>query len=322
MTSRHAREPTKPGELALLEPAVIRDLLVNVSANIIAALIFGLLAGLAVTVYRARGIKRFFGISGGGSRIKVFLSAIAVEPCGTRGTAAIQEGFHGDAITEIEYRHAVEFVALLRGGSISWIVTTVLGARAGADRILSSIEKSPSFKQNSRTTSGDVEYDLPTISAKLREQDCAVLIGGPIYNLLTHHVLRSRPSDPQRRNQFFEFIRENDTSGRAIRGIRTVAGVAPQDFVRTETAASIQDYFIVTRITLANSKKRVLVCAGTCTAATSAAVDQLINWRQYKRFGDKDFGILYRIHLPPTPYGRETEPDESTAVEKLQEFEL
>jgi hypothetical protein len=273
--------------------SILIDLTVNVVADIIAAFIVGIAALAVLALYRRRGIRKFFGVAGSGSSMKVYLSTIAVNKAGTTGTAQIKEGFYGDAMTELEYRHALRFASVMRSGSVSWVLTTVLGTRAGADLILSAIEKSPSFRQNVRAGKDcEVDYDASVISACLRENTCTVLIGGPIYNLLTHHVLRRRPVSAQW-NRFFEFIRENNADGEAIRGIMTVGGLESERFIRSEDDQTITDYFIVSRLTLEKGK-RLFVCAGTCTAATAAAVDQLVNWRQYKSYQDKDFGVLYR----------------------------
>ncbi|MGH3634009.1 MAG: hypothetical protein ACRDTS_07945 [Mycobacterium sp.] len=300
--------------LSLFGPTLI-DLGINVAANILAALILGICALAVLSAYRSRGVKKFFGVSSGSASMKIFLSTIAVQPRGTMGTAGIVQGFYGDAMTEVEYRHALRFASLLRSGSAAWIFTTILGTRAGADSVASTIERSPSFRQNSRNARDEVKYDTAAISAKLREQDCTVLIGGPIYNLLTHHILEPRPEDPRYRSRFFEFIREFDATGSPIRGIRTLPGVTTEDFLRSTE----RDYFIVSRVTIDRSK-RVFICAGTCTCATAAAVDELLDWRQYTKFGDKDFGVLYRIHLPKRDGIRESEPAEAIAIEPLREF--
>jgi hypothetical protein len=298
---------------------ILLDLLVNVAANIVATLILGGLALIVLTNYRSRGVRRFFGVAGGGASVKIYLSAIAVKKGGTTGTAEIREGFHGDAMTELEYRHALRFASLLRSGSFSWVLTTVLGSRAGADKILSTIEKSPSYRQNKRDDESQIVYENPPVSAQLHESTCTVLVGGPIYNLLTHELLRSRPTNA---NRFFEFIRENDSDGNGVRGIRDLTVRVPESHVRRTSNGSIIDYFIVSRLTLERGKK-TFVCAGTCTAATAAAVDQLANWEQFKKFDDKDFGVLYRIYLPhssaSTAEGRESDPDEATAIELLRE---
>ncbi|WP_156934822.1 hypothetical protein [Pseudonocardia spinosispora] len=305
--------------------SIVVDLLVNVAANIIAAFVVGFIALAILTGYRSRGVRRFFGVASGGSSIKIFLSTIAVNPGGTRGTAEIKEGFHGDAMTELEYKHALEFAALMRSGSFSWILTTIFGTRSGADRILSTIEHSPSFRQNTRVTpGGEVSYDSNAISASLRENTCTILIGGPIYNLLTHHIFRHRPKNADDM-RFFEFIRRNDPDGKALRGIRAL-GVYPRDYIRTEGEDHIEDYFVVCRLTV-EKKKKVFVCAGTCTAATAAAVDQLTDWRKFEKYGTNDFGVLYRIFLPrastgfeSSAQGRESDPDDATAMEWVCDF--
>lgn len=135
-------------------------------------------------------------------------------------------------------------------------------------------------------------------------------------------MLRQRPTGtlPQR---FFEFIRDRDETGKPRRGIRALGGISEEEFIRQESPTGLKDYFIVEKMTIGETK--LFVCAGTCTAATAAAVDKLINWRYFEeRFGTRDFGVPYRIHLPGSatnPEGRESNPDEHTAVELVCEFE-
>lgn len=304
---------------------ILSDLGVNVAANIVASFIVGFTALFMLTRFRARGVKKFFGFAPGQSQLKVYLSAIAVQRQGTIATAPIIGGFHGDAMTEIEYRHALRFASSIKSGSASWIITTIFGQRAGAEEVLSTIEKSPSFRKNERRKEGpgvgEVLYDEQAASAALKDQACTVLVGGPIYNLLVHHLLRARPTEP-RTTRLFEFIRENTDFGDPVRGIRTLFGVTAEDYVRTEENGILRDYFIVEKISYKGRK--VFICAGTCTAATAAAIDKLLEWRHLERkFGARDFGCLYRIYLPPVSANdetRENDPDDATAIELIREY--
>lgn len=295
---------------------ILGELAVSVAANILAALVIGGVAILVLSRHRRRGLKRFFGFSPHQSGLKVYLSRIAVNKCGTTGTAYISEGFHGDAMTEVEYRHALELTSRITSGSASWIVTTLFGARTGTERAMSVITHSPSFRSNARGPGHEVQYEDQEMAARLQGDACVVLIGGPIYNLLTHHVLRHRAP-----GQFFEFIRERGPDGAQRRGIRALGRVETEDHLRSEGETNLRDYCIVQKTTIGDTK--VFVCAGTCTTATAAAVDKLMDWRQFeKRFGDKDFGVLYRLNLPATSdrQSRETSPDKDTEIYQIREF--
>src|SRR5262245_54535129 len=85
------------------------DVLTNVAAD--AIFLFSLIAltfGLGFTVWQRR-VRRFFGLTRRKFRIQIYLSSISVIPRGTRPFIGddLVEGFHGDAITELEYYYAL-----------------------------------------------------------------------------------------------------------------------------------------------------------------------------------------------------------------------
>lgn len=275
------------------------EIIDNVIANIVAVVVLAIIGAIIIAFYRTLGIKRFFGIAAPRSGLRIFLSAIPVKQGGSIGTARIEQGFFGEAITEIEYRSALSLYAALRGGPSTWFFTTVFGSRASADRATSEIEKSPSFwryHENDRDDeTTEVNYKPEDVSTLYR-QSCSILIGAPIYNLLTHHLMRvPKKGEPKSPHPFFQFIRDFENE-KPVRGIKVIQEPNTEERKREETPTYVQDYFIVSRIDLGD-KRRAFIAAGTCTAATAAAVNQLVKWRQFKKFKG-DFGVLYGIRLP------------------------
>ena len=87
--------------------ALATDLLADV-------LFAAILAAAAIWLtHRARRkrVRRFFGVMPGAGSISVYLSSIVVKERGTVGIGPIVEGYHGPAITELEYRHVLGFAA-------------------------------------------------------------------------------------------------------------------------------------------------------------------------------------------------------------------
>lgn len=289
------------------------NILVNLFANLLSALIIGALAVFLVLRVRQRGMKRFFGFRSARNNQKIYLSTIAVQRAGARGALPVREGFHGDAITELEYRHALRLAASITGRSRSWVLDALLGSRDTAERIVSSIELAVPF----RHLDLDIEYDDEDGTYDLRQKGlqekidslidqvpCVVLVGAPIYNLMTLHVVSCYPTH-------FDYIRKHDGS----RGIEERRGQGETSNLRKELPGRVdpttfEDFFVVEKLTVRTTK--VFICAGTSTSATAAALDKLGNWRSYvTEFGDADFGVLYKI-VTDAPHGRESEPPNTT----------
>lgn len=304
-------------EMEEVMTTLVVDFLTNLLANIATALIVGVLGVALVKRGKSRSMKEFFGFDPGDSlHQRIFLSTIAVEEGGTRGTSNVHVGFHGDAITEMEYRHAYQLAALFTSRSTSWVISTIFGVKSASERVVSVIEQSPSYRKQVRRPSGDVDYNDQDLQRQIDRYECVILVGAPIYNLMTHYVMRARVGS-DRVISFFEFFRGEGqySSERGIK-LTSKAGSEAKRFVRSDSEdGRVVDYFVVQKLTI--RKTKVFVCAGTCTAATAAAVDRLRQyWSEYRRFqGDHDFGYLYKVSAPGIPAEiREADP-ESAGVE-------
>lgn len=285
-----------------MDGSLLVNLLTNIVANLVSAAVLGLLVIIVVLRTRRRGMRRFFGFRTGRTSLRIHLSTIAVDKAGTQGTADIVEGFHGDAITELEYRHSLALAADVTSGSSSWLMDSVLGPRASAGRIVSKIVLSVPFRpvDDASTVAEQVRRSTSAVDNAIAESACAILVGAPIYNLMTYHTMAQY-------GKFFTFVREERDAG-AVRGIRELKSSQEHEHLRIEDEKNgiFVDYFIIEKISV--RRTTVFVCAGTCTSATAAAVDMLRDWRSlFREYGDQDFGVLYRI-TTPYPHGRETDP--------------
>jgi hypothetical protein len=269
-------------------------LYLNVLANFVSTAIIAAAVVVLLVLMRRRGMRRFFGFRPGRQKLVIYLSSIAVEPGGTRGTGALKEGFHGNAITELEYRSALELADTIRSGVTSRLLHALVGARSNSEAVAAHVVQSPSFRHLSRDPDGEVQPEW-SVADQLGTPSSIVLVGGPIYNVLTDQLLKlRRQTDTVPR---FEFLRYTTPEGRPVRGIRAYIAGRPEDYERQELDEHVVDYFVIEKIQLGDTI--VFLCAGTCTAATAAAVRKLEDWRRWaKEYGGGRFGRLYEISLP------------------------
>lgn len=302
----------------------------SVAANLLSAVVIAALVYLVATFALRRRVARFFGFRPGRTEQRVYLSSIAVKPGGTIGTIGIVSGFSGAAITESEYEHALLLASSIQARPVFRLPQAIQGAAVAGSSLVesvrSSIELSPSYREVGEP------LDLHR-HAQLRENleaafrfPSVILIGAPVYNSLVFHAMSGAGSFTSR----FAFVRESrpvGSTGRAqhARGFRIRQAGDVTEFIRDVDAdRRVTEYFVIEKVMFKprpavpkpgraprapSGETTVLLCRGTCTAATSAAMDTLRDWRTLaRRYGPDGFGAVYRLE-PAEEADREREPD-------------
>ncbi|MCI0688901.1 MAG: hypothetical protein L0Y54_16965 [Sporichthyaceae bacterium] len=289
--------------------ALATDLLADV-------LFAAILAAAAIWLtHRARRkrVRRFFGVMPGAGSISVFLSSIVVKERGTVGIGPIVEGYHGPAITELEYRHVLGFAATVETKPFIRLLRAVLpdDLVGPVEPTVCQVRVSPHLSAGEHPSRHREDHGKEVDDALAG--GCVVLVGSPVYNLLTHVVLDHPAADDGARSRF-RFIRTGDTPPTARRGVEVI-DVYPgenQRFMRTDTSelahpGPINEYFVVEKLRTAHGRT-IFICAGTCSSATAAALDRLTEWRELeRRFGAAGFGLLCEIRLAAVD-DREADP--------------
>lgn len=285
-----------PMEWSLFGP----DIIANLIADTIFAVLVVVVAIVLGNVAWRRKVRRFFGMTPGRGRLPVYLSNIWVKRAGTIGTGPITVGYHGTAITELEYKYALAFAATveskpfyraLRAIDSAELLTTV-------DPIVCHIQTSPTVDDFG---DGGAINDLVGSGT-------TIIVGAAIYNVLTKHLMAAVPSR-------FEFIRRESDGERGIK-VSNFRGNESKEFWRYEDSTNRssgekhpfnKEYFIVERLEWTRGQGKdersstIFICAGTCSAATAAALRVLADWPALaKRFRGREFGLLREIHLDAT----------------------
>ncbi|MBW8484269.1 hypothetical protein [Actinomadura parmotrematis] len=268
----------------------------------------GLVASSAVVVgwwLRRRRVRRFFGVVPGREVIRVVLPGIEVLKSATLGTAPVREGFSGVAINEVEYRYALA----LAGAVESRPLARALFAAGVLDQVTSRpvvcrIEPGPSVSEFRAEVDAGREQQARDRLRQDLGSECVVLVGGPVYNVLTH-LAQSEPGSPARTG----FLRLEE-SGRPVRGIEiTEPGGRVERFLRSEPDGDRWGEEYLALESFRWHRTQVFLCAGTCTAGTAAAVRILADWRTLqRRFGGEPFTLVYRLPIRDAS-DREREPD-------------
>lgn len=299
------------------------DLPNGLVTGLIANLIFAVLVALAAigigNYYWRRRVRDFFDILPKKGRLPIFLSNIVVRQAGTTGTAPIAQGFYGTAISEVEYFYALQLAATLETRP-AYRALSALDPNdifTPVDPIVCEIHISPKTEEL-----GAENANLSKLIRQTVGNRTAVIIGAPIYNTFTLHLMDMLSSR-------FSFIREEE-NGHPIRGIK-VRSYKGQDnerrFVRhaADDSGRQLEYFILEKLTWpirsdtgsgGRKTTKVFLCAGTCSAATAAAVRALAkNWPDLKRLTNgADFGMLCELYLQNVEMREGHPPDEDLQV--------
>ena len=285
------------------------NFVLNLLANLATALV--LAGGAWAYVKRRRDrFSRFFNLPGGG-QLHIYLSSIAIREQGTIATEPMRTGFHGEAISEMEFRHANRLSASLSGRT-SALTIALLGPTAGLSQIASRVSSSPSFRNYPRQPEDEGEDPMGIASSVAYTKEgraaienlflakgCTIIVGSPRYNILSHYLTTQfvAGSSVAPKYEFFIFQDPDEKLDRN-QGIRPRGTVDhPDQRVRHEARGFYLQYFVVEKIV--RPEHTVFWCAGTSTNATAAALRELSNWtRMYKEEGDASFARLYELQIP------------------------
>lgn len=298
--------------------SAIDQILLGMLVNLICVMLtfaigFALVNPLA-TRWAQRPRRKFFGLlSDSMSRVQIKLSNIYVKRRGTVSITPATIGFYGAAITEPEYVHALKLASAISTKPFRRALRAIAqenGLPIADLPIVCEISISPSYVQTGSDTDAEEIQDRAVTGEQLAELHnriqgmfdrggTYVLIGGPVYNAMVEHVLRLFPDNR------FEFTRPvvataEDGSPILGRGY-TYRRRIPLTVVRKEHLTGdvphYEEYFLIQKFVRQKPHPlTVFMCWGTCTAATAAAVDTLVDWRSlWRQFGDEPFAALYEL---------------------------
>ncbi|MED7827150.1 hypothetical protein [Streptomyces chiangmaiensis] len=197
----------------------------------------------------------------------------------------------GTAISKQEYREALDLADALQANPVVRLLQSAglperIVYRPLRCRVTASMPVSK-FAANRQAAAEEIKDSV-------RRADCAVLVGGPVYNTTTDVMLQHAPFA-------FEFYMDEE-NGVPVRGvhIRPVHGNTERTLLRRVEpgARGIHvEYAVVEAVDWDGT--RVFLCAGTCEATTAAAIRTLRqDWRQLaKRFGTGGFGLVFELAL-------------------------
>lgn len=285
------------------------QLLVELAANaLLVVLVLGTISLFTRITWR-RHLRRFFGVRNARRGVvRILLSSIYIKEAGTLSLNHIRKGFFGYAHTEAEYHYGLRLAAVLQTRSLGRFVRALSEKiyESAVDRSISvQVTGSPGYIQRSPTGEQVVRRPDAYIRELLAEDQTLVLVGSPLYNSAVDFALENAS-----KNCHFEFFRPDpgpDNIGYAI-GVRPFGPNGHSEpfirhKVRDESSRHnnyFHEYFLIQKISDQTLwKSRVIICAGTSTAATTAAVEKIQNWRElYKQFGVSPFAVLYELFTP------------------------
>jgi len=174
----------------------VEQVLSNGLADLCLAILLG---GVAVGVSNAswrRHVHDFFGVRRPGrGAIRVRLSSINVTPGGSTGTETVVEGFFGPAISELEYRYALGLAHSIQLKPIARVIRALMdSSTSGSEEpIVCDITMTEPYG-GPMPVDFACDRDLTDrLKARLRGATY-VLVGEPLYNVMTRYVLSTAPS--------------------------------------------------------------------------------------------------------------------------------
>jgi hypothetical protein len=304
------------------------DVLTNVVGDLVFAIGLAVAALLVSDVLWRRALHAFFGVTRPSrSAIRVRLSCINVVPGGARATDRIAGGFVGPAMSEQEYRLALRLTRVVQRRPMVRALSALMESTrsAGTEPVVCKIGSSPPYEGEA-----PVEFESDAeLARRLRRQLAGgtfVLIGEPMYNLLTRFVLHEAPS----RFLFVGGLEPGAGPARTIQvrnAYHTPADAVDEDYERKVEDGVAIEYGVLERIVDWNGST-IFLCAGTSTASTVAAVRELVEWRDLRtrfvagRGGRRrepgveplngSFGILYEVRVAD----REAVPEPHEVLER------
>jgi hypothetical protein len=289
------------------------NLLSNVASNALCIGIPLLIVFITYHLRARRWVRRFFGIADRrGATVQMRLSNIYVKPAGTLSPLSIGRGFVGPAINAAEYQYALETASAVQSHPLAgaaYALFEQFGVKAVDRPVMCKISPSLDYVRVPHQRAHehqpvDFSTDQAMVAAirrTLAAHESFVLVGSPVYNVLTYYVLTN--CGDQMRVRFVEAKTEPGHTASGIEILRFHQNGASHLFERrlTEGAdgtVTHEEYFVLQKITNWNgSPTTIFVCAGTSTAATAAALAKLSNWRTLAaEFGMGPFTLVCAVH--------------------------
>ena len=309
----------------------VPQFIVNFLADLTLAVFLGVAAIAISSAAWRRDVYRFFDIRRPRTgAIAIRLSCMNVLANGCTGTDMFSEGFVGSAISELEYRYALRLAQSVHLKPIARVIRTLrdVPGSISDEPVVCEIRMSEQCEGN-HPVDFTAESELMKRIETILRGGTFVLIGEPIYNVMTGYVLARSPS----RFRFVGGRTVDEGKRRAISVENLYNEPGPgvrQEHERTRLPdGSNIEYAILERITGWNGAT-ILICAGTSTSATIAALRELTHWRELTHRFDKghrrrdgqssapaprgNFGILYQVRTRNV----EDVPEQVDVVERWQ----
>ncbi|MGH3664180.1 MAG: hypothetical protein ACRDT8_11975 [Micromonosporaceae bacterium] len=290
---------------------MLGEIVLNLVANLICA-ILPLAAGLLLYWVRVRRrLRGFFGITDArAGAVQIRLSNLHVKPGGTQGPMPVRTGFVGPAIIAGEYQYAITLVAAIQSRPVAHalrLLAEPLGVAGIDPPVMCQIDRSLDYV--TLGAGGGAESHRPVdfvaddaltarIHRVLAEHRCFVLVGSPVYNVLTYYVLSHGESR-------VEFVESPDEPGHQASAIKIknfhpggLDRVFPRRVLDTGDGRLVyEEYFVIQKIKNWNrTGTTILICAGNSVSATAAALAKLADWgRLAKEFGGGSFAAVYML---------------------------
>jgi hypothetical protein len=305
------------------------QLIVGIVANVASILLVTTAAVLLLSVVsrRRRRLHKFF--AGGrhwGGDVRIMMSNIFLSVPSGKGTP-VDMGFSGATMTLGEQIHAQRLVEAVEGRPATRLLVALadqIGLDGTAGSLRCKLSVSPLRVDGAATMARGIPDDADDgaigreLAEVLRRGETLVLVGGVVFNTLTRYVM-GRSGE----QSWFSFEAEVDpATGIAKRSLRAEASGpdGPQDAVFTCVTSEAggqevyTEYFFVQKVTdFGPDHSTIFICAGTSTAATVAAVEELTDWESLRgEFGDGAFAVLHRLETSkrkPWQLGDELRPD-------------
>lgn len=286
----------------------VRDVLTNAASAAVLAILASAVALAAAWLSRRSRVWKLFRVgTSSKNSVLVVVPSFDIAPASASGTVPVQSGFAGTAISELEYREALDLADALHANPLARLLQGVglperIVYRPLRCRVMASMPVSRYV--------ADWQASSEEIRNAVRGSDCVVLVGGPVYNSTTDVLLRQAPFACE-----FSLGEENGVPVRGVH-VRSLHGNTERTFRRrVEPGAGVCfEYAVLEAVDWEGA--RVFLCAGTCAATTVAAVRKLReDWRQLsERFGTGGFGLVFELEL-----GGEAMRDRAPDMGRLQQ---
>jgi len=264
---------------------MVEEVVINVVADLIVALLFLLLAiGTYIVFYFTdrRRLLRFFGISNELPRLRIYVSRMEIRRGGSRGFKPIAEGYSGPAISKIEYEAALLVRDLLQSRFLAFSPKRLQGWLR---------------QQYFTFISVDPQIHIAPKGLKTVTFDNMILLGSSAYNLISNYYLEEHQSG------HFCFVKaihgEHEEHALKIRA----GGL---NGIQVPGRSYEQELGIIQRINDSDHGNTVFICAGLGSTATYGSARYLVdNWRNLQsQYNDEEFAIC--LAFPAQPPDSET----------------